>query len=495
MGTRMLSHQPPNRHRVRRIGLLPPLRRAFCVRLIGALLVACSLVVDVAEAQKKPKKVDCMKDLRAADLVMNAAWAFKRYRYGESRTFVQVFLSVTEAARAAKAPEACADVLERYLAQLNDGHAGLQYYPGVEYSRPAIALLSVRQRDSRYAGEDPAVRVYVSARDTADEMLREMTPGSELLSVDGVPIDSAYALVQARSPGSTQQWRDYMSDSRLLRGPADSVVEVTLREPGGRTRSIRVRRPPFSGYRGEPLDTVLFWDTLHVSRWERLEEGWGYLRYSSFLHKDAESAAAVFEEALDSVMDTPGLIIDLRGNSGGFIDAIGLIAGHFITDEATLGFTFGVEKTREKKIKFENWAPTAVSDTNRTPVVATPRQDVYTRPVVILIDRGCFSACEGFTGGLQAIGRALVVGSPSGGGGGLAMAAELPSGAIIAFSWSVFWLPDGELIEGRGILPDVYVTSRPRDWAVGRDRVLERSIRALEGGEAKPLAGPTEEIR
>ena len=471
------------------------MRPAFCVRLIGALWIICPLVVGAADAQKQPKKVDCMKDLRAANLVMNAAWAFKRYRFSESRTFTLVAVSVAKAARAAKAPEACADVLERYLAQLNDGHAGLQYYPGVEYSRPAIALLSVRLEDSRYAGGDPAVRVYVSARDTADETVREITPGSELLSVDGVPIDSGYAVVQARSPGSTQQWRDYMADSKLLRGPADSVVELTLREPDGHTRAIRVRRPPFNGYRGESLDTVLFWDTLHVSRWERLEGGWGYLRYYSFLHRDAESAAAAFEEALDSVMDTPGLIIDLRGNSGGFVDAIGLIAGRFITDEATLGFTFGLEKAREKKIKFKDWDPTAVSDTNRTPVVATPRQNVYAGPLVIVIDRGCFSACEGFAGGLQAIGRALVVGSPSGGGGGLAMAAELPSGAIIAFSWSVFWLPDGQLIEGRGILPDVYVTSRPRDWTSGRDRVLERAIRALERGEAMPLTGHTEEIR
>ncbi len=58
---------------------------------------------------------------------------------------------------------------------------------------------------------------------------------------------------------------------------------------------------------------------------------------------------------------------------------------------------------------------------------------------------------------------------------------------MISFSWTVAWRPDGQQIEGNGVVPDVRVTDRPTDWAVARDRVLERAIKALEQGEAKPL--------
>jgi carboxyl-terminal processing protease len=88
-------------------------------------------------------------------------------------------------------------------------------------------------------------------------------------------------------------------------------------------------------------------------------------------------------------------------------------------------------------------------------LLATPRKEIYTGPVVILIDRRCFSACESFTGGVQSFGRALVIGSDaSGGGSGFVGGLKLPSGAIISFSWTVAWLPNGQQIEGHGVAPE-----------------------------------------
>ncbi|KPK76895.1 MAG: hypothetical protein AMS25_17225, partial [Gemmatimonas sp. SM23_52] len=124
----------------------------------------------------------------------------------------------------------------------------------------------------------------------------------------------------------------------------------------------------------------------------------------------------------------------------------------------------------------------------RTALIAKPREPIYQGPVVLIIDRACFSACEGFAGALQTLGRVLLVGGATGGGSGVAGLVRLPSGAIMSISWSVFWLPDGRMIEGQGVLPDIYVRGRPRDWVVGRDRVLERAIEALGQGEAPQLS-------
>ncbi len=121
------------------------------------------------------------------------------------------------------------------------------------------------------------------------------------------------------------------------------------------------------------------------------------------------------------------------------------------------------------------------------PLRAEPREPIYRGALVLLVDRSCFSACEYFSGGLQAIGRATVVGpEPSGGGSGAVGGLKLPSGARISFSWWVGWLPNGRQIEGNGVRPNIEVRLRARDFATGRDRTLERAIKALQNGEVAP---------
>jgi C-terminal processing protease CtpA/Prc len=384
-------------------------------------------------------------------------------------------------------------VLERFLALWEDGHSSLRYFPGVQYTAPAVAFRSDSKWLSRIPGEQPPPpRVFVVARDTTDEALRAIQPGSELLAVDQVPIDSFYAAVRERVSGSTLQWRDYVSDQRLLAGPAGTEVELTLRELSGATKVVRVTRPPHPGdAEARRRIAELYRDPATIATWAWLEGDWGYIRLTTFAAESLRIVVDAFDRALDSLYDAPGLVLDLRANGGGYLDAMTEIAGRFLAAETTLGYY--QKREHGEDVNFEAWDPAAISDTLRTAIVAKPRDPVYRGPVVVIIDRGCFSACEGFTGALQTLGRILVVGRPSGGGSGVSGLVELPSGAIVSFSWSVFWLPDGRMIEGKGVLPDIYVKRRPRDWASGRDRVLERAVRALEQGEAAPLqAGPKE---
>ena len=452
--------------------------------LIGAFL--CWLP-STALAQKKPRNVNCHRDLRKAVELIDARWSFKLFKPG-TVDFERVFDELEPEARRATEPEACADVLSRFMARLRDGHSGLSYMPGVEYSNPYIIVRSQREQLSQIPGRLPTVHAYVFDRDTTDEVLHSIPRGSEILEVDGVGVDSLYRFLEHRVSGSTQQWRDYMCDRRLLRGPPETEVELAYREPSGALKTATVLRPPADSIK-EDLTTeleVYFGDITH-SHWERLEGGWGYIRYTSFLHGSVEHTINRFDEMVDSLLDAPGLIIDLRDNGGGILEASLDMAGRFLAEDAPLQYL----QIREpgQNLVIEVFDPTTGSISTKRPFLAHSRKSTYTGPVVVLIDRGCFSACETFAGGLKSLGRVLVVGPErSGGGSGAVSGLRLPSGAVISFSWTVGWLPDGGQIESHGVAPDIVVRERPRDWAVGRDRVLERAIKGLEQGEAPQLS-------
>lgn len=455
------------------------------------LLVLVAAFVPGTSLAQKAKKVNCLKDLKKAVELIDIRWSFKVFKPG-AYDLQGRYKQLEPEAKQARTPAACANVLARFMSELRDGHSRLQYFPGLEYTAPKITIRSQRERLTRTFGKKPLVHAYVFARDTTDETLRAILPGSEILSVDGVSIDSMYAFMETRASGSTPQWIDYMCDRQLLLGPTETQIELTLREPGGARKTVTVRRPSFPSEKERKRESEIYLDTVRIARWKRLDDGWGYLKYTTFAFKGLETTVKAFDQALDSLMDAPGLIIDLRGNGGGYVGAMTDIAGRFVSEKSSFGFYQIRRPGQESVIEVLDWS--TGSYTTKPRLMVKPRKKTYRGPVVILIDRRCFSACEGFTGGLQALGRVLVIGSDaSGGGSGFVSGLRLPSGAIISFSWTVAWRPDGQQIEGHGVPPDIRVRERPRDWVAGRDRVLERAIQALKQGEAKgPETPPVE---
>ncbi len=454
------------------------------LRTVAAALVLAFLAANPAPAASS-KKVNCHKDLKKVRELINDRWSFKIFKPG-AVDLDEAFKQLEPLAKRADTPEACARVIARFMAKLGDGHSRLQYYPDLNYSAPLIVIRSLRERLSKVPGQRPKVHAYVFARDTTNEELKTIPRGSEILAVDGVETESLYREMAQYVSGSTAQWKDYLCDRQLLLGPAETEIDLTYREPGGARKTIAIVRPSVDSLKETPEEVRAHLGWEDESSSQRLEGGWGYIKYTSFSWGNPKRSVELFDEGLDAVFDVPGLIIDLRGNGGGYVDAISKIAGRFIAARETMGF-YSVRTPGQETIS-RVWDEATGSVNSRPRLLATPRKEIYTGPVVILIDRRCFSACESFTGGVQSFGRALVIGSDaSGGGSGFVGGLKLPSGAIISFSWTVAWLPNGQQIEGHGVAPDILVRERARDWAVGRDRVLSRAIKALEQGEAKPL--------
>lgn len=433
---------------------------------------------------------DCDEDLLSAARTLYTYWSFIVF-YPEAFDLERLAGEFMPEARAARFADACADVLDRFMARLEDGHAVLEHYPGrTPRTRPRIGFRSFRERFSRRFGELPPVRVFVVARDSTHPVLRAIQPGSELVRVGGIPVDTVYRSRHDRISGSTLQWRDHIADKILLLGPPESEVELTFRDPDGNAYDVTVTRPPDPyGYDEKERERALeeAMDTMTVAESAVLDGGWGYLKLHTFLWKDERRTARAIDAALDPLLDRPGLILDLRDNHGGFVEAAVRTAGRFV-GERTIIARVQLRQPGSKEYVAGFWDPKRGVHA-APPVHARPRKPIYEGPVVALVDAGCFSACEVLAGGLQSIERAMLVGTSStGGGSGTVAGKRLPSGAVITFSLFVSWRPDGSQIDFQGITPDIAVTESPEDWVAGRDRVLEKAIEILESGEARTLA-------
>ena len=107
------------------------------MKLLLLLLVA-AFVPGTSLAQK-PKKVNCLKDLKKAVELIEDRWSFKLFKPG-AFDLQGRYKQLEPEAKQATTPAACADVLARFMSELGDGHSQLRYFPGLEYSIPKRIL-------------------------------------------------------------------------------------------------------------------------------------------------------------------------------------------------------------------------------------------------------------------------------------------------------------------------------------------------------------------
>jgi carboxyl-terminal processing protease len=280
--------------------------------------------------------------------------------------------------------------------------------------------------------------------------------GMVVLRVNDTPVAERVAEIEKkRLPSSSERATRWFIYNRVFAGPADSPVKVALQRADGSVFEVSVRRQIYSA-----APEV----TTHV-----LPSGNVYIRFDGFQRPITKE----FRQALQKFRDAPGLIVDLRRNGGGDLAVLLPIAGYFF-GRKTL---FAKDSTRTGK------PLSSYVGLFKLPLqlyVGRPGEQIYSGPVVILVDAHSASSSEVFAAGMQDTLRAKVIGSQSCGCVlGIAKPRVMKGGGVLEMSEVLWFSPKGRKLEGTGIIPDKIVVPSVADLQRRRDPVLAEADKSL----------------
>ena len=186
----------------------------------------------------------------------------------------------------------------------------------------------------------------------------------------------------------------------------------------------------------------------------------GYIRYSSFMSSISNTT---LDYILTRYKDTKGLIIDLRENGGGSILNVPLLLERFTSERKLVGYF----KTRNGE-NHDDF--TDKSDF----YIGTYDGVKYTKPVMVLIDRGSYSATTMFALATKPFTNIKLIGDSTGGGGGLPNGGQLPNGWTYRFSISQLLDLNGDNYAESGVPADIAAAF---DWTdLTKDEIIERAL-------------------
>jgi carboxyl-terminal processing protease len=284
------------------------------------------------------------------------------------------------------------------------------------------------------------------------------------------PVDSSPAARAGIRPGD----RIVAVDGRPVEGTALADSIARIRGEPGTLVNLRISRQSMP----EPLDFAIERAivSVHSVRYEMLEPGYGYLRISQF----SETTGTDVGQALSALRQRAagqlrGIVLDLRNNPGGVLDAAVEVSDAFL-EQGTIVTAEG--RAPEASFRME----AATGDLSHGARIA------------VLVNEGSASAAEIVASALHDNERATVMGRKTFGKGSVQTVLPLTDGQALKLTTSRYFTPTGISINGRGITPDVVLsdTTQPDDARTppsGDDSEVRAALALLKGG--KPALAAT----
>lgn len=210
--------------------------------------------------------------------------------------------------------------------------------------------------------------------------------------------------------------------SRMRGEPGSNVVLEIRRQGENKTLNIHLTRAEIK---------------VASVRTELLSDQIGYVRITQFQENTGSELVSAINDWQEK-QPIKGLILDLRNNPGGVLDAAVEVVDAFIS-QGLIVYTEG--RAESSKISY--------SATQHTPVPSIP--------VVVLINGGSASASEIVAGALQDHQRALVIGTQSFGKGSVQSVLPITDTRAVKLTTARYFTPNGRSIQAQGIRPDIWI--------------------------------------
>ncbi|HEC69598.1 MAG TPA: S41 family peptidase [Candidatus Omnitrophica bacterium] len=238
---------------------------------------------------------------------------------------------------------------------------------------------------------------------------------------------------------------------KKLRGKPDSEVTITiLREKERRVFDVTIKR-----------EIIKIPD---IRKKVILEGNVGYLKISEF----RENTPLELEKAIQKLekKGARAYIIDLRNNPGGLLESAVRVASLFLEPNKLVVYTLDRDNN---KVEYKSY-PSGVH--------------ISDKPLVVLVNEGSASGSEIVAGALRDYKRAIILGTETFGKASVQSVIPLFDGSALRLTTAKYYTPKGELIESKGISPDIYVEEKEIEEKTSKE---EKIFEEIEGKKEKEL--------
>lgn len=225
-------------------------------------------------------------------------------------------------------------------------------------------------------------------------------------------------------------------DGATVKGLGLNKAVEEMRGPVGTEITLTIVREGVD----QPFDLILERDIIKVRsvRSNVMEDQYGYIRVAQFQINTAQDVKKAYEKLIKASPSLRGIILDLRNNPGGVLQASVELVDQFL-DGGLIVYTEG--RLPDSNQKFH----------------ANSGDIANGAPIVVLINDGSASASEIVAGALQDQKRALVIGTRSFGKGSVQSVIPISEDRAVKLTTALYYTPEGRSIQAQGIVPDIIV--------------------------------------
>ncbi len=277
----------------------------------------------------------------------------------------------------------------------------------------------------------------------------------------GIEITQEDGLVKIVSPieGSPAHRAGLKTNDLITRIDDTAVKGLTLNEAVKRMRGEPNTKVVLTIFRKDenrsfPVTIVREEIKTQSVKGKMVEPGYGWIRLSQFQERTVEDFVRKVEELYKQDPALKGLVLDLRNDPGGLLDAAVAVSAAFLPENVTVVSTNG--QLAESKYTFKAAPEYYQRRGSGDPLRRLPAA-LKKVPLVVLVNEGSASASEIVAGALQDHKRATIMGSQTFGKGSVQTVRPLGPDTGLKITTARYYTPAGRSIQAKGILPDVMI--------------------------------------